>query len=164
MKISTPDADEVFNRFLARIDSKKFKKTFGVEKEAITAAESVKDVEKSAFLFFNSQILRKKTILVGKEPKPEEISVSKLKDIKFFLFSESIDANAWKGKDFVPMLKNIKELRCKKCGGKGTEKCDRCNDSRIITCEDCKGKVFSCDKCKGNYSRKGILFIYGQKG
>jgi len=52
MKLSSPDADEVFFKFLERIDSKKINKTFGVAKEAITSAENVKSVEKSAFLYF----------------------------------------------------------------------------------------------------------------
>ena len=150
MKLSSLDADEVFNKFLSRVDSKKLKKSFGIEKVAITASESVKDVEKSAFLFYNSQISGKKKNQVGKETKPEKISVSKLKDITFFSFSESIDANAWKGKDSVPMLKNLKEVYCEKCGGKGSKKCDRCNNSRLIICEDCKGKGVNCDNCRGS--------------
>jgi hypothetical protein len=59
MRLSTPDADEVFNRFLKRVDSNKLKKNFGVAKEAVTAAESVKNVEKSAFLFFVSETEKK---------------------------------------------------------------------------------------------------------
>lgn len=60
MKILTPDADEVFNKWLSKVDSKKLKKSFGIEKEAITAAESVKKVEKLAFLFFYSEVRQKK--------------------------------------------------------------------------------------------------------
>ncbi len=148
--ILSPDADEVFSSFLSRVDSKKLKKSFGIEKVAISAAESVKDVEKSAFFFFNSQIFSKKMSSVGKETKPEEISVSKLKDFTFYSFSEAIDANVWKGKEFVPMLKNLKEVRCEKCAGKGTKKCNRCNNSRQIICEDCKGKEVNCYNCKGS--------------
>ncbi|MHA2243532.1 MAG: DnaJ-like cysteine-rich domain-containing protein [Candidatus Hodarchaeales archaeon] len=150
MRLSTPDPDEVFNKWLSSVDSKKINKAFGVVKEAITAAENVKDVEKSAFLYFNSKILTKKKSSEGKGPKPEEIDYSKLKGVKFYSFPESIDTNAWKGKDYVPMLKNLKEDRCDKCGGKGSKKCDRCNNSRQIICEDCKGKGIICDTCRGS--------------
>jgi len=48
------------------------------------------------------------------------------------------------------MLKNLKEVRCKKCSGKGTKKCDKCNDSRSISCEDCNGKgTEKCNPCDG---------------
>ena len=144
----SPDADEVFNKFLSRESSKKLKKSFGIEKVAISAAESVKDVERSAFLFFNTLISGRSP--VRKETKPEEISVSKLRDITFYSFSEAIDANVWKGKEHVPLLKNLKEVRCEKCEGKGTKKCTRCNNSRLIVCEDCKGKEVVCYNCKGS--------------
>ncbi|MFX0123139.1 MAG: hypothetical protein ACFFAE_05835 [Candidatus Hodarchaeota archaeon] len=128
------------------------KKSFGIEKEAITAAESVKSVEKSAFLYFFSQIHQKKKSLEGKKHKSETILASKLKDITFYSFSsEGVNKNVWKGKkDFVPQLKNLKEVRCMRCNGKGTEKCDRCNNTRIIICEECKGKGITCNKCKGS--------------
>ncbi|MFX1282525.1 MAG: hypothetical protein ACFFB5_02680 [Promethearchaeota archaeon] len=151
MMLLLPDADEVFNTFLTNNSSKELKKSFGIEKEAITAAECVKEVEKSAFLFFHSQFSRKKKTSIEKELKPEKIDVLKLNDITFFSFSsEGVDANVWKGKDFVPMLKNLKEIRCRECNGKGFKSCNRCNDSRFITCEECNGKERSCDKCKGS--------------
>ncbi|UCG03112.1 MAG: hypothetical protein JSW11_03800 [Candidatus Heimdallarchaeota archaeon] len=151
MKIQTSDADEVFNKWLTKVDSKKLKKSFGIEKEAITAAESVKNVEKSAFLFFYSEIQKKKS-LGAKEQKPEKINASKLADITFYSFSsEGVKTDTWKEKkDFVPLIKNLKELRCKRCDGKGTEKCGHCNNSRLITCDECKGKEIKCDKCKGS--------------
>ncbi len=152
MKILTPDADEVFNKWLSEVDSKKLKNSFGIEKEAITAAESVKKVEKSAFLYFYSEIRKKKKSLGGKDHKPEEMLVSKLRDITFYSFSsEGVNTNAWKRKkDFVPLIINLKEKRCKRCNGKGTEKCGHCNNSRFIICEECKGKEIKCDKCKGS--------------
>ena len=45
MKIFTPDADEVFNKWLSKVDSNKLRKSFGVEKEAITAAEKIKSIK-----------------------------------------------------------------------------------------------------------------------
>jgi hypothetical protein len=151
MKILTPDADEVFNNWLSKVDSKKLKKSFGIEKEAITAAESVKKVEKSALLYFFSERQKKKS-LGEKRHKSEVITVSKLKDITFYSFSsDGVDITAWKEKrDFVPLLKSLKEVQCKRCKGKGTEKCSRCNNSLLITCEECKGKGISCYDCKGS--------------
>ncbi|MFX0210700.1 MAG: hypothetical protein ACFFDT_32275 [Candidatus Hodarchaeota archaeon] len=60
MKILTPDADQVFNKWLSKVDSKKLKKSFGIDKDAITASESVKKVEKSGFFFIQVQIKRKR--------------------------------------------------------------------------------------------------------
>jgi len=49
------------------------------------------------------------------------------------------------------MLKDIKEVKCQKCSGKGTQKCDQCNNSHFLSCEDCKGKGSQkCEKYKGS--------------
>ena len=152
MKILTPDADEVFTKWLSNVDSKKARKSFGIDKNAITASENVKEVEKSAFLYFFSKSDIKKKSLGEKEGKPEKTLVSKLKDMTFYSFSsEGIDKNAWKKRDdFVPLLKNLKEVRCKRCNGKGTEECNQCHNSRLISCDECKGKEIKCKRCSGS--------------
>ncbi|MFW9904606.1 MAG: hypothetical protein ACFFFH_09760, partial [Candidatus Thorarchaeota archaeon] len=151
MKILTPDADQVFENWLSKVDSKKLKNVFGIDKEAITASESVSKVEKSGFFYFYSKSDQKKKNLDDKRGKPEKINPLRANEIILYSFSsEGVDRNAWKEKkDFVPLLKNLKEVRCKRCDGKGTEKCSSCNNSRLIQCEVCKGKEIRCEKCNG---------------
>ena len=150
MKILTPDADEVFTKWLSNADSKKIKKSFGIDKNAITASESVKEVEKSAFLYFYSRVDSKSIKEEG--GKSDKVPTAKLKDITFYSFSsDGVDRNAWKKRiDFVPTLKNLKEVRCKICDGKGSEECNYCHNSRFIQCDACKGKDIKCDACKGS--------------
>jgi hypothetical protein len=155
MKLATPDADEVFSRFLDRADSKRIKKTFGLEKNAITAAENVRNIEKSAFLYFTSEVLAKKKQDKDQKSKSDMISPSKIDDIIFYAFSGRVDIENWKGNDRVPTLKDLEEVKCDKCGGKGTQKCKKCNDSRILTCKDCKDGYNTCRRCDG----KGKLTI-----
>ena len=150
MKILTPDADQVFNKWVSQVDSKKLKKSFGIDKDAITASESVKNVEKSGFFYFYSKSDQKKS-QEGKGGKPEKINLSKVNETSLYSFSaECVEIDGWKEKkDFVPLFKNLKEVRCKRCDGKGTEKCNHCNNTRLIQCEECKGKEIRCEKCNG---------------
>ncbi|MFW9906536.1 MAG: hypothetical protein ACFFFH_19675 [Candidatus Thorarchaeota archaeon] len=160
MKILTPDADQVFDKWLSKVDSKKLKKAFGIDIEAVTVSESVKKVEKSGFFYFYTKFEEKKS-LEGKGGEPEKINLSKVNEITLYSFSsEGVDGNAWKEqKHFVPLLKNLKEVRCKRCDGKGTEKCNSCNNSRIIECDECKGKGIRCKKCKGTGKCSIILEV-----
>jgi hypothetical protein len=151
MKLASPDADEVFNKFLSRINSKNLKKVFCIPKDAITVAENVKEVEKSAFLFFISEKQKQKLDSKKKSPKLLEVQASRLKEIKFYSFKESVDIDAWRGADYVPIIKNLKEVRCKVCRGTGAKKCGKCNDTRSISCENCKSKGDEeCNHCSGS--------------
>lgn len=149
MRLLTPDADEVFGKFIQQTDNKKVKKFFGIDKSAITAAEYVKNVDKSGFFFFTSKVDPKGAKSIKKKDlKSMEISAKKISKERFYSFKESISESAWKGKDKVLLSNRIKKITCDKCNGKGFKPCDKCKGKTSITCEDCKGKgSYKCNKC-----------------
>ena len=152
MQLLTPDADEVFSKFIQQTDDKKIKKFFGVDKPAITAAEYVKNVDKSGFFFFSSQIDPKEAKSISeKDLKSWEVSAEKISKEKFYSFKDAVDESKWKGKDKVLMSANIKKITCERCKGKGFKSCDKCKGKMTVSCNDCKGKGGSkCNKCEKN--------------
>ncbi|TFF87630.1 MAG: hypothetical protein EU550_02880 [Promethearchaeota archaeon] len=138
--LKSPNLDDVFEKWkqkTLRTSKKKLEKEFGTKGavfslDNISAAETVKETEKEAAIYFEI----KKTVAPakGKEQK-ERMRADKVEKETFFTFKgKSVNKDNWKGDDVVPIYETIETVPCTKCGGKGyqEEKCKTCKGSGKI--------------------------------
>lgn len=166
--IKSPNLDDVFEKWkqtTLRKSKKKLEKEFGTKGavfslDNISAAETVKETEKEAAIYFEI----KKTVAPtkGKEEK-ELLSAEKVEKKTFFTFKgKSVNKDNWKDDDIVPIYETLKAVPCKECGGKGykEDKCKICKGSGkiqdkilVLTGEekakDKKIFSYSCGNCYG---------------
>jgi len=117
------------------------------QKSNISAAESVKNVQKFTAFYFQSE--KKQGIsTVAEEGKKSDIKgISK---IQFYEFSKEMDSDTWKDKSKVPLYESIQPTNCEKCKGAGYIPCKKCKGERLVTCPTCKGNAsVKCKDCDG---------------
>ncbi|NVM05095.1 MAG: hypothetical protein HWN67_22430 [Candidatus Helarchaeota archaeon] len=152
MSVKSPLSDDVFARFIDKTSAAKLEKKFAVkgvkfEKTNISAAESVKNVVKSAVFFFRSQFSPEKA---AKTYEEVDADLKKLEKTRFYQFKKNVNPVDWNGEDTLPMYDSISSVNCKKCVGKGYKNCDKCGGTGEIKCKKCEGKgLLECKKCKG---------------
>ncbi|WXG40836.1 MAG: hypothetical protein WED07_08685 [Candidatus Freyarchaeum deiterrae] len=153
MSMKSPLADDVFAKWLERADMGKLEKLFSVkrvkfERANVSAAESVKNVEKHAVFFFHSRIEPSSTTEVEKNV----VNYEDLQKVTFHHFeNKEVDSTEWKDENVVPLHSSIKEIRCDECSGKGFITCDKCNGSGALACKKCNGSGnLTCPTCKGD--------------
>lgn len=152
MSMKSPLVDDVFSRWLARADLSNLEKLFSMkrvkfERSNISAAESVKNVEKHAVFFFHSRI----DPSITKNIEKKMVNIDELTKMNFYDFgTKQVDTMEWKDKNLVPLYSSIKEVNCSDCGGRGYITCDKCRGSGTLECKKCKGnRNVTCDACKG---------------
>ncbi|MGQ9719878.1 MAG: hypothetical protein ACUVXA_00955 [Candidatus Jordarchaeum sp.] len=152
MSMKSPNSDDVFANWLARADLGKLEKLFSIkrvkfERSNISAAESVKNVEKHAVFFFHSRV----DPSITKDVEKKVVNIDELAKATFYDFSgKEVDMTEWKDKNLVPLYSSIKETSCTDCGGTGYITCDKCEGSGILMCKKCNGKGnLVCDACRG---------------
>jgi hypothetical protein len=166
--IKSPNLDDVFEKWkqtTLRKSKKKLEKEFGTKGavfslDNISAAETVKETEKEAAIYFEI----KKTIapMKGKEKK-EIVRADKVAKETFYTFKgKSVNKDNWKGDNMVPIYETLKAVPCKECGGKGyqEDKCKNCKgtgkieDKLIVLVGEEQDKdkpifSYSCPTCYG---------------
>jgi hypothetical protein len=147
----------LFSRWLLKAPNGKIEKVFGINKNDISIAESVKDTEKSILFYFSS-----KTRPIGEKKKghskTEEIKADQLKKQDYYTFQGKIKKDQWKEKDLdVYSFNEIKENNCSECNGRGYLDCKNCKGKGIVACKKCdnKGNI-TCKSCE---KRPGKLII-----
>ncbi|MFB0560433.1 MAG: hypothetical protein ACETWM_04220 [Candidatus Lokiarchaeia archaeon] len=152
MSMKSPLPDDVFSRWLARADLSNLEKLFSVkrvkfERSNISAAESVKNVEKHTVFFFHSRMEPSTT----KGTEKKVVNIDELVKTTFYDFgTKQVEMMEWKDKELVPLYSSIKEAYCSDCDGKGYIICDKCSGSGTLECKKCKGnRNVPCDARKG---------------
>ncbi len=152
MSVKSPLSDDVFAKFVEKTSADKLEKKFGVkgvkfEKGNISAAESVKNVVKSAVFFFRSKFSPEKAAKTSEEV---DADLKKLEKTKFYQFKKNVNSLDWEGEQALPMYDSISSVNCKKCVGKGYKNCEKCGGTGEIKCKKCEGKgSVKCKKCDG---------------
>jgi len=150
MSFKSPTADDVFNRWLQKAKGGSLKKLFGIKKkEKVSAAESVKDVDKSVVFAAKIEALAKK---VDEKTIKDPLTHKKASTIVFYMPESAQEyANIKGGKVAVPLFNTLKEVKCKKCNGAGKTVCKVCNGTGNQTCKTCNGAGgIQCKQCKGS--------------
>ncbi|MFX1295823.1 MAG: hypothetical protein ACFFD2_13345 [Promethearchaeota archaeon] len=156
MPIKSPNTDAVFEKWINKTPAKSLEKKFKIkdvpfQKSNISAAESVKTVEKFTAFYFESEKKGSKTPTTVEE---EYTDLKTLGKIKFYEFTEQMDSEKWKDKTKVPLYDTLKPDNCKKCHGTGYINCKKCKGEKLITCKDCKGRAtIKCKDCDGTGSK-----------
>ena len=152
MSMKSPLSDEVFSKWLARADLSKLEKYFSVkrvkfERSNISAAESVRNVEKHAIFFFRSKV----DPSIARDVEKKVVNIDELGKVTFYDFgNKQVDMTEWKDKKMVPLYSSIREVECGGCKGKGYITCNKCGGSGTLECKKCKGKgSVQCNVCKG---------------
>lgn len=148
-RLQAPSPDDVFFKWLQQCSTKELKKLFGIDaKEAISAAEYVKDVSRGALFYFTATTMRQSQ-QEKKVVKTVKDQVKILEKVDFFSIRMPVTKEEWKFKNEVPDVNSIKLETCPKCRGKGATECKQCNGKTKITCKRCKGSgKEDCDTCK----------------
>ncbi|NVM54675.1 MAG: hypothetical protein HWN66_13305 [Candidatus Helarchaeota archaeon] len=161
MPIKSPNIDDVFEKWINKTSAKELKKKFEVkgvpfQKNNISAAESVNNVEKFTAFYFQSE--KKATAPTGTDEYRTDVKgVGK---VKFYDFTTSVDSETWKDKSKVPLFDTLKPVNCERCNGSGYINCKRCKGERLITCKQCKGKAtVRCKDCDGTGSKEVAVLI-----
>ncbi len=165
--IKSPNADDIFARYLRIATKKDVEKAYAVKGAAfdfdkISAAENVKNVTKGAVFYFQYKTEIKPAAAKGKEDN-DQVEIPRADRIDFFDFGSAVvDKENWKKKDDkVPGFTSIHEINCKKCSGNGYLKCEDCGSSGEIKCNKCQGKGTVPDsRCKGKGQLEVELTIY----
>ncbi len=149
MSFKSPTSDDVFNRWLEKAKGGSIKKLYDMDKEKVSAAESVKNVNKSVIFVAEVETTAKK---IDEKPINHPLTFKKASDIVFYKpESAQVYANKKSGKVEVPLFDTLKEVKCKKCGGTGKIVCKVCNGKGHQTCKTCKGSGrLKCEKCNGS--------------
>lgn len=156
MTIKAPNADEIFEKWINRTKAKDLEKAFSVkgvpfQKNNITAAESVKNVEKSTVFYFESE----KKVEIGTATEEKKTDIKGVSKIKFYDFSGSVESEKWKDKSQVPLFNTLDELNCEKCKGTGYINCKKCKGERLVACKTCKGHgTTKCKDCDGTGTKE----------
>ncbi len=164
--IKSPNADDVFARYLRIAPKKDVEKAYAVkgavfDLDKISAAESVQNTTKGTVFYF----LYKTEIKPAAKGKDDEqqVEIPRADRIDFFDFGTAVvDKEKWKKKeDKVPGFKSIHEVNCSKCSGNGFLKCSDCNGAGETKCGKCQGKGTVEDaRCKGTGKQEVELTVY----
>jgi len=149
MSFKSPTADDAFNRWLQRAKGGSIKKLFGIKKkEKVSAAESVKNVDKSVVFAAKIEASAKK---VDEKTIKDPLTHKKASTITFYTPEGAQEyANKKGGKVAIALFPTLKEVKCKKCGGSGKTVCKVCNGKGHQTCKTCNGAGgIDCKHCKG---------------
>ena len=147
-----PSNEDIFNKWLDRIDHEVLKKNFKqyltkTTTEGLNENETV--VSNELYFIAKLQIQEKTAEIESREPKhivPIDSTNSKG---PYMEFTKSIEYGQWTGKPFVKLWKSISPYNCPDCAGKGFNNCD-C-DSGSVQCKVCAGKGHeTCTNCHGN--------------
>ena len=121
MPIKSPNKDDVFDKWINKTPAKELEKAFKIknvpfQKNNISAAESVKNVEKFTVFYFQSEKHASPKPEAGEEKKTDIKGITK---VKFYDFSKTIEYDDWKEKSKVPLYDTLKPVNCQKCQGSG---------------------------------------------
>jgi hypothetical protein len=151
--MKSPISDDVFAKWLERADMGKLEKFFSVkrvkfERSNVSAAESVKNVEKHTVFFFHSKVAPSP----AKEAEKKLVNIEELSKVTFYDFgTKPVDMLEWKEKSLIPLYSSLKETPCDECSGKGFITCDKCKGSGTLSCKKCNGTgSLTCPSCKGD--------------
>jgi hypothetical protein len=151
--MKSPSADDVFAKWLEHADMGKLEKLFSVkhvqfERSNVSAAESVKNVEKHAVFFFHSKIEPSSRA----EGEKNVVNYEDLQKVNFHHFgNKEVDSTEWKDKNMVPLHESVNEIKCDECSGKGSIMCDKCKGTGVLGCKKCNGTGnITCPTCKGD--------------
>ncbi|MFX0100504.1 MAG: hypothetical protein ACFFCS_13100 [Candidatus Hodarchaeota archaeon] len=155
VSVKAISTDEVFIEWVNKADLKTLEKFFKKKKvdfkrDHVSVGETVKNVSKFIVVAFEKDV--KEAMAGAAGEKTEKITANQLEKVKFWDFEgKKVKTEDWKEKAYeVPIYKTIKEVKCAKCGGTGSEKCKKCNGAGSVKCNKCDGKTkFQCGKCKG---------------
>ncbi len=166
--IKSPNADDVFARYLRIAPKKDVEKAYAVkgavfDLDKISAAENVQNTTKGSVFYFQYKT-EIKPVAKGKDDE-QTVEIPKADRMEFFDFGSAVvDKENWKKKeDKVPGFKSIHEVNCSKCGGNGFLKCD-CGGAGEVKCGKCQGKGTIADaRCKGTGKLEVELTVYDGK-
>ncbi|GAB4307308.1 MAG: hypothetical protein Kow0069_04740 [Promethearchaeota archaeon] len=154
IKIKTPNADEVFERWKASTPADVLKKHWAVKKAAfdraqVTSAEYVKNVVKAAVFFF--QASARVAPAAQSRGKSERVDARRVGRVVFFDFGSSeVDKAQWKFEELVPHYKTLASHDCPACRGSGASRCETCGGKSNVTCKRCDGSgQVQCQPCVG---------------
>lgn len=141
--------DEVFSKWIDKLSDSQLSKIFGMKKDAISAAEFVKETERH--LIFNFDLI------IGSKQKRENrvVKMNELKKLKFYIFPKSVDHKDWKGPDEVAYWEEMEISDCGTCNGTGSITCKDCGGKGTVACKSCNGTGWiSCKKCDGTGTKE----------
>jgi len=149
MSFKSPTSDDVFNRWLEKAKGGSIKKLYDMDKEKVSAAESVKNVDKSVIFVAEVESTAKK---IDEKPIKHPLTFKKASGIVFYKpESAQAYANKKSGKVEVPLFDTLNKVKCKKCDGTGKIVCKVCNGKGHQDCKTCKGSGgLKCKKCNGS--------------
>ena len=160
--IKTPNTDDVFEKWINKMDANSLKKKFEVkgvpfQKGNISAAESVKNVQKFTVIYFQSEKKSTGPTDSGEIVKTDLKGIAKT---KFYEFSKTMDSETWKEKSKLPLYETLNHINCEKCKGTGFINCKKCKGERLISCKDCKGQgSIKCKDCDGTGTKEIDIFV-----
>ncbi len=143
-KIIVPNMDEVFSKWVDKLSESQISKIFGMSKDAISAAELVKETERHLIFSFD--------LIIGGKQKRENriVKLNELKKLKFYIFPKSVNHKDWKGPDEVAYWEEMELSDCGTCSATGSIICKDCNGKGTKACKTCGGTGFvECKKCGG---------------
>jgi hypothetical protein len=161
MTIKSPNADEVFDKWINKMKAKDLEKKFKVkkvpfQKSNITAAESVQNVEKHTVFYFQSE----KKVETSSKTDDKITDAKGVSKVKFYEFTGAVDSEKWKGKSEVPLYETLEPVDCQKCKGTGYINCKKCKGERLVSCKSCKGQgAVKCKDCDGKGSKEVTVTI-----
>jgi hypothetical protein len=164
--IKTPNADAIFARFKQKANRKDLEDIYGVKKAAfnpdnVTAAEFVKNVQKEAVFYFESEL----SVKPSGKTETRRATYKDVEKVKFYDFPKSVKRSDWKGEVIVPMYKSLQNLKCETCKSTGKKACKHCNGTGYLKCTDCDGTgLKKCYKCDGKGKQFIEVDVYDESG